>query len=237
MRLTNVRIASLLALAVCSDSRPANAQGVFGPGASYLGAGVSGIGTGNLEDRLAARGYPTFGRTAAGVGIGTYHILPGGLTVGGEWNGLILGEKDHQGNEVGIGGGYGTLGLGYMVELSPRIRIYPRFGLGGGGMGLWIERDSGAVGFDDVLANPKPIPEKDRDPVLSRVSVVVDLGFGAEFLPGGWGRGLMVGLRLGYLAAPSSTSWQMYDQTVSDGPAVSIGGPYIKGMIGVGRRR
>jgi len=224
----------MLVLGAAAES--VNAQGIFGPGASFFGAGVSGIGTGNLDDRLAARGYPSFGRTATGVNIGTYHILPSGLTVGGEWHGLIIGDAVHQGRDVGIGGGYGTIGLGYMLELSRRTRVYPRLGLGGGGMGLWFESDS-VVNFDDVLADPKPVPDSDREPVLSRVSVVMDLGMGAEFLPAGFGRGLMVGLRFGYLVTPSSTNWQLYDHDVIGGPSVRLGGPYIRAVIGVGSRR
>jgi hypothetical protein len=229
-----VTIAVLLALAVSGGV--AQGQGIFGRGAAFFGAGISGIGTGALDDRLAARGYPAFGRTATGVTLGAYHILPGGLTVGGEWHGLIIGDGMHQGRNVGIGGGYGTLGLGYIVELSPRTRLYPRIGIGGGGLGMWFESDS-VVGFDDVLADPQPVPDADREPVLSHGSVVLDLGLGAELLPGGAGRGLMVGLRVGYLAAPSSGDWQLYDHDVSGGPRVTLAGPYIRGVVGIARRR
>lgn len=213
----------------------AQGQGLLGAGAAYLGVGASGIATGELDDRLAARGYPTFGGSATALNLGAHLILPGGLTVGAEWHGLIIGDVTHQGRDVGIGGGYGTLGLGYVVQLSPRARIYPRLGLGGGGMGLWIESDS-VVEFDDVLADPKPI-ERVRRPVMNIISAVADLGVGAEFLPGGWGRGLMVGVRLGYLAAPSVTDWQLGDHTVNGGPAASIGGPYVRALIGIGWRR
>lgn len=229
---------SLIAFAVVTGIQPqmARGQGIFGPGAAYLGAGVSRIGTDDLDERLSTRGYPTFGQNAVGVNVGAYHILPGGLTFGGEWHGLIIGQKDHEGREVGVGGGYGTFGMGYMVDLSRRVRIYPRIGVGGGGIGLWIQRDS-VVDFDEVLIDPKPIPDRDREPVLSRVSVVMDLGVGAELLPGGIGRGLMIGLRLGYLAAPSSSDWQLYENEVTSGPRMTIGGPYVRAVIGIGRRR
>lgn len=226
-------IAVMLALAGTAGA--AGGQGIPG-GAAFLGAGVSGVGTGDLDDRLAAHGYPTFGRAATGITLGAYHILAGGLTVGGEWHGLIIGDAAHQGRDVGIGGGYGTLGLGYMFELSPRTRVYPRIGIGGGALGLWLESDS-VAGFDDVLADPGPVPDRDRQPVLSRGSVVMDLGVGAELLPGGVGRGLMIGLRVGYLAAPSSTDWHLYDTDVSGGPTVTLAGPYIRGVVGIGRRR
>lgn len=230
------RLATLVLLSLTAVPAIVHAQGMFGPGASFIGGGVSGIGTGKLDDRLAARGYPTLGTSAVGVTIGTYHILPGGLSVGGEWHGLIIGDGVHEGRDVGIGGGYGTLGLGYVIELSRKVRIYPRLGLGGGGMGMWFERDS-VVNFDDVLADPKPTPDPPREPVLSRMSVLMDLGVGAELLPGGIGRGLMFGVRLGYLVAPSSSEWQLYDHDVVGGPATSLRGPYIRGVIGVGRRR
>ena len=103
-------------------------------------------------------------------------------------------------------------------------------------MGLWIQRDS-VVDFDDVLLDPKPIPDRDREPVLSQASVVMDLGIGAELLPGGIGRGLMIGVRLGYLVAPSSADWQLYEDDVTGGPKLTLGGAYVRAVIGVGRRR
>jgi hypothetical protein len=225
-----------LALGVADvEAVGAQGQGVFGAGAGYIGVGASRIATSELDDRLAARGYPTFGRSAAGINLGAHLIRPGGLTVGAEWHGLIVGDETHQGRDVGIGGGYGTLGLGYVVYRSPRVRIYPRLGLGGGGMGLWIESDS-VVEFDDVLADPKPV-KRVRQPVMNIVSAVADLGVGAEFLPGGWGGGLMLGVRFGYLAASSSRDWELGDYTVSGGPSANIGGPYIRALIGVGWKR
>ena len=234
----NVKCIWMLALAVAAATQPtkAKAQGIFGPGAAFLGAGVSRIGTGDLDDRLSAHGYPTFGQTATGINVGAYHILPGGFTFGGELHGLIIGEKQHAGREVGIGGGYATFGIGYMFDLRRRVRVYPRIGVGGGGVGLWIQRDS-VVDFDDVLEDPRPVPDRDREPVLSRASAVIDVGAGVEFLPGGIGRGLMLGLRLGYLAAPSSADWQLYEDEVSGGPKMTLRGPYFRGLIGIGRRR
>jgi len=235
MRMTRAVVLALTFGAGTVRPVAAKGQELLGAGAAYLGVGASAIGTAELDDRLAARGYPAFGSSAVALNLGAHIILPGGLTAGAEWHGLIIGDAAHQGRAVGIGGGYGTLGLGYVVELSPRVRVYPRLGLGGGGMGLWMQSDS-VVGFDDVLANPQPV-ERPRQPVLSMVSPVVDLGVGAEVLPGGWARGLMVGLRLGYLAAPSDTNWELFDHTVSDGPPANIAGPYIRALIGIGWKR
>jgi hypothetical protein len=214
----------------------AQARDLFGAGAMYLGVGASDVATGKLDDRLAANGYPTFGQTAAGVNMGAHIILPGGVTVGAEWHGLIIGDETHNGRDVGIGGGYGTLGIGFVKDLSPRARIYPRFGLGGGGMGLWIERNEGEVDFDDVLQNPQPTNDDVREPVLSTASAVIDFGLGTELLPGGWARGLMFGVRAGYLAA-FNTDWSLHNQNVTTGPDANIGGPYIRATIGIGWKR
>lgn len=231
-----------LTLGVGAADAAAQARGSRGAVIGYVAAGVSGLGTGELDDRLAARGYPTFGRTAAAVAIGAYLLLDGGVMLGGEWNGLITDAQTHQGRDVGLGGGYGTLGVGYSVALSPRVRVYPRLGLGGGGMGLWVERDGDAVGFDEALADPELYGAPDSgggtgsELIMNRDGAVLDLGGGAEFLPGGWGRGLLIGLRLGYLVAPFSGDWRLDERQVTGGPASTIGGPYIRVVIGGGPR-
>lgn len=210
---------------------------LLGPGAAYVGGGVSGIATEELDDRLAARGYPTFGGTAGAVTLGAYRVLRSGVMLGGEFNGLVIGEEEHLGRDVGLGGGYATLGIGYAVELSPRARVYPRLGLGPGGLALWIESRADTVGFDEVLANPGPLPG--RQPVLSRDGLVLDLGAGAEFLPGRRGRGPLIGLRAGWLltAFGSESDWQLYEFTAADGPAASIAGPYVRVVVGGAWRR
>lgn len=233
--------AGLVALALGSGGSEAAAQEreFRGAAAGYLSAGVSRIGTGELDDRLAAHGYPTFGSTTGAVGVGAYLILEGGVMLGGEWTGLIMGDAVHEGRRVGLGGGYGTLGFGYAVQLSPRVRVYPRLGLGGGGMGLWFEREGEEVGFDEVLENPdrhSARVDSVRTTVLSHGSALVDLGAGAELLPGGWGRGLLIGVRLGYVAAPRTESWGLRESDVGGGPATSLAGPYLRVVVGGGPR-
>ena len=211
-------------------------EGLLGPGAAYVGIGVSGVSTDALDERLAARGYPTFGGMPAAVSLGAHRVLRSGVMLGGEWHGLVWGEESHAGREVGLGGGYGTLGLAYAVDLSPRARVYPRLGLGAGGMGLWIETEGVPVGFDEVLADPDREAGFERHTVLSRAGFVMDLGAGAELLPGGRGRGALIGVRLGYLAAPFDGDWRLdrdfADAPVSGGPGGTIAGPYIRFTVG-----
>jgi hypothetical protein len=220
-----------LALTV-SVTNPAMAQeGLLGPGAAFISAGVARVATGELDDRLAANGYPTFGRNASSIGLGGYRVVGGHLMLGAELTGLMIGDEPHLGREVNVGGGHATLGIGYMTELSPKVRVYPRLGVGAGGLTLWIET-ADTVSFDDVLANPTPVANRERN--ISRDGAVFDLGGGLEFLPRGSGSGVLIGLRLGYLFTSfgSESNWQLFEGTATGGPSSSIAGPYLRVVIG-----
>ncbi|HYR08581.1 MAG TPA: hypothetical protein VEQ60_12455, partial [Longimicrobium sp.] len=102
-----ITTAGLLALAFgVGGVESAEAQADFlGPGAGFVTAGAAGIATGELDDWLAARGYAAFGGGAVTAGLGAYRVLSSGVMLGGEFNGLIIGEEAHEGREVGLGGG------------------------------------------------------------------------------------------------------------------------------------
>ena len=210
---------------------------LLGPGAGYVGFGASKIATGELDDRLASRGYPTFGQTAGALNLGAYRLLSNGVMIGLEWHGLIMGEEEHQGRDVGMAGGFGTLGIGYKIDLSSRLRIYPRAGLGGGGMSLLIQTPQDTVDFDAVLADPRPFNDP-VEPNLSRDGLVYDIGAGVELLPRRKGGGPLIGLRVGYLHAPFDSSWDLvYFGKASGGPDASISGAYIRVILGGAWRR
>ena len=232
---------SLVVLSLVAAAAEAQRAFLFGPGAEFIGAGVSRIATGSLDDRLAAQGYPTFGRTPVALSLGGHRVLANGLMLGAEWHGIVHGDEEHEGREVGLGGGYGTLSLGYAVELSPRARVYPRLGLGAGGLGLWIEDQEPDVGFDEVLGDPAryrdTLDHRDRETVLSHGGVLLDLGAGLELLSRAQGRGPMIGLRLGYVVMPFATDWRVGERSVTGGPTATLAGPYVRVVVGTGRRR
>lgn len=209
-------------------------------GAGYIGAGCAGTATGELDDVLSARGYPTFGRSSVILGIGMYGTIDNRVMLGGEWNGLIKGNREHEGRTVYLGGGYGTLGIGYAVNMSRRLRVYPRVGVGVGGFGLVFETREDTVNFDDALADPDGYAEMSRGylPSFNREHGVVDVGAGLEYMPTRSGRGTFIGLRLGYLFASSSdTAWEFNKRPVTGGPPASVAGPYIRMVLGAGARR
>ena len=221
-----------LALALAfSAGRPAPAAAqaeLLGPGAGFISAGVAGIETDDLEAWLGERGYPTFGRSAGSIGIGAYRVLDNGLVLGFEFNGLGIGAEEHEGAEIGVGGGYATLGIGYAIQVSPRVRVVPRLGLGAGGMAIWVDRQD-TVAFEQVLA--QEVAVTDRMNSMGRDGLVADLGIGAEFLPRDRS-GLLIGVRAGYLAGPASSEWESPDFEVAGGPDASIAGPYARITLG-----
>jgi hypothetical protein len=232
-----MRRAVVCGLALGFAAPAAHAQAaLLGPGAAFISIGVSQISNGELDDRLAAHGYPTFGRQATNIGIGGYRILSSGVMVVAELNGLMLGEKSYATGDVGFGGGHATLGVGYMFKLSRSARVYPRIGLGAGGFGVWFDKPADSVRFDDVLDNPVSTVTT-HEPSMSRDGMVIDLGAGGELGRMRRGAGPIVGLRVGYLVAPFSSRWVSYDQKVSGGPDSNISGAYVRVVIGGAWRR
>ena len=222
-------------IALCAASaQPASAQvDLLGPGAGFVSVGAARIESAELDDWLDARDYPTFGQNAISVGLGGYRILSSGVMLGAEAQGFIIGDAPYADGDMGLGGGYATLAVGYAFEPTPRIRLYPRVGAGPGGMALWFASED-SVDFEDVLAGPTPAPE--REPNLSRDGLVLDLGAGAEFLPAGR-HGLLIGLRAGWLTGPFTSTWENYENTVRGGPDASISGPYARVTVGWAWRR
>ena len=234
MHPTQILFVTLLAL---GGATALGAQGARSGYSGFVGAGASSIRTGSLNDQLAAGGYPTFGDGGPALTIAAYRLLRGGIMLGGEWHFISVGDREHQGRDVGLGAGYGTLGVAYALERSSRMRVYPRLGLGIGGMGLWRESavPGTAVGFDDWLAAP------DSDPdyaTLSQASMVVDFGVGAELaMRRGGDVGAVVGLRIGYLATPFDQGWTSDGRAVTGAPSATVAGPYVRMLLGWRRER
>lgn len=205
---------------------------------AFVGIGRSITATGDFSDRLVANGYPDFGSTPTAVSAGVNWVLRTGLLLSGEWSYLQLGGGERQGRDVGLGGGYATLGVGYALSPAPRVRFFPRLGIGVGGMGLWSEEPDdapdGDVAFDAWLANPNSNPDH---ATLSQASMVLDLGAGAEYLLHARAGGPLLGLRLGYVATPFDQGWTRDGRTVTGAPRATVAGPYARIVIGWRRQR
>jgi hypothetical protein len=224
-------------LALGCAAAPLGAQTPPSGYSGFVGAGASSVRTGSLNDQLAAGGYPTFGDGGPALSLAAYRLLRSGVMLGGEWHFISVGDGEYQGRDVGLGAGYVTVGVAYAFEPSSRARLYPRLGLGVGGMGLWRETavPGSAVGFDDWLAAPDSDPEL---ATLSQASMVVDLGAGGELALRRSGHGgPIVGLRVGYVATPFDQGWTSDGRAVTGGPRTTVAGPYVRMLLGWRRER
>src|SRR6476661_1345514 len=97
----SIKAPAFLGLALaCLTAAPALAQqDLLGPGAAFLSAGISSVATGDLDDRLSANGYPTFGQSAGSGGLGIYRIVNNRILLGAEFNGIVLDKKAHGGRD------------------------------------------------------------------------------------------------------------------------------------------
>ena len=216
------------AFACLAPARAAAQLDLLGPGAAFASVGGARVSTAELDDWLGARGFPTFGRSAVSIGIGGYRLFGNGVMLGAEAQGFVIGDDEVERGRVGLGAGYATVGVAYAIDVSPRLRVYPRVGLGPGGMALWVESED-TLDFDDVLEDGTPAPQ--RAPNLARDGLVVDLGAGAELLPRDRS-GFTIGVRAGWLTGPFTDRWEMYEHEVRGGPDASLGGPYARVTFG-----
>src|SRR3954466_8387491 len=75
----------LTVAALVSSATMAGAQQSFlGPGAAFISFGTARVATSELDERLAANGYPTFGQKAKSAGLGGYRILSNKVMLGAE---------------------------------------------------------------------------------------------------------------------------------------------------------
>lgn len=155
------------------------------------------------------------------IGGGGYGVYNGVFMIGGEGYGVFSGENAYQGRSASLGGGYGFFNLGYLKRLTPDLRVYPMFGIEGGGLNLNIGSTGEAGSFDNVLQDP------DRQATLGRGYFLVSLSGGAEYQVGG----VRIGLRAGYMLAPYSSAWHLDDNAPGDGPDASLAGPFVRLLI------
>lgn len=196
-------------------------------GGGFFAVGAHGTALDGLNTRLRAEGYPAVATTLVAVGGGGYGVVADRFLIGGEGYGLAGPSRTTGGRTISAGGGYGVFTVGYQFRPAPRWRLHPLLGLGGGGVQLEIG-STGAETFDDVLQDP------DRSATLTSGQLLVSVGFGAEyrFLGAPGKGGLQVGLRAGYLWAPSQAEWTLGDETVAGGPDATLGGPFARIHVG-----
>jgi hypothetical protein len=210
------------------DPGGSSTEAMEAQGAGFFSIGTQFTDLEPLNSRLADAGYPTFASEMVSIGGGGYGVVADRLLLGGEGHGLITADGTFEGRTVSVGGGYGLFTLGYLFRPTPKLRVYPQAGVGGGGLQLEIGSTGDAEEFDDILKNPS------RSATVGQASFLVSLGGGLEYQFGDPGEegGVQLGLRAGYVISALTSDWQLDEASLANGPDATMQGPFIRLTIG-----
>ncbi len=215
--------------------RGARAQepfGRMGPIAARGGIvlGVQGLSVDDLNTQLRAQGYPDVPATAFTLG-GRALLQRGRWLLGGEGSAVVTPRKSsaNGAQEAQLMGGIGLVELGVALLQHRRWIVYPMVGIGGGGLGVDLQRGRPAT-FGQVLAAPtgsRPM----------RGIFAADLSLGVDHLvllrrtPERRG-GIFFGLRAGYTLTSNVGDWRLAGDDLGGGPSFGLNRPYLRFTFG-----
>ncbi len=146
----------------------------------------------------------------------------------------IIGEDRNRHNlNTEINGGMGFFHIGYAVINRDDLKVFPRFGFGGGGVEFNIMRDDD-VFINDIITSPG------REINLRVENLMLDFSIGIDFVPvimsfgedNEEGVGIKTGLRVGYTYGVNNDNWTYGGGDIIGAPAFSMDTFYIKLIIG-----
>lgn len=233
-------LTSALALTLAlAFALPAGAQGFrrrnpVDAGQGAFQVGIMTLDLSELNTALAAASFPRFKNQFLTLGGSGYGVR-GRWLIGGEGTALIGTDQSTASGlfTLSANGGFGMFRIGYNLSTSQSFDLFPTVGFGAGGVGVVI-RGRSAPTFTDVLTTPA------RSSSLSSGGFVLGAGvtsnlrirFAEEQADSTEG-GLLVGVSVGYVLQPASSSWKL-DQTnsVAGGPAFKLQGLYVRCSLG-----
>ncbi len=201
--------------------------------AGYFMMGGSLLDIDDLNGQLTARLYEPFSDRFFSLG-GGLHLIVNQAIIAGELHALLAeqGSVTNGTFTSTLTGGYGSLGVGYLILDGGALDLYPLLGAGWGGMSMeLVER--GAPTFGEVLDDPA------RGSRLTNHGPVVSFSLGGDYVFEAGrdaGKGFLIGIRAGYAYAPVEGDWRLGDVDVPAGPAMSVTGPFVRIMLGAGGR-
>ena len=126
---------------------------------------------------------------------------------------------------------YTLVNFGYLIYSGEKIMIYPMVGGGFGHMKLF-NSDNTVDSFNDISNFMNTSEAK-------RYGFIANFGLGIDYFIQTKKnnkrikkKGLVIGLRTGYLFSPILEKWRVNLMKVSDGPKTSVNGFYLKLIIG-----
>lgn len=195
-------------------------------GVGYFSGGYQKQDMSEISTALNNNGYGTIEDDFYSFGGGGYGQI-GKILIGGEGYAMSKLASNSGTNETVFSTGYGFFNLGYVLNSSKHFKIYPALGIGGYGSTINI-KESGS-NFDNILDGSK------KNISLSHGGMLLQGTLGFDYLidlnkTDSVSRGILIGLRLGYIFSPSQNVWND-DLT---GPDFALKGPYAKVVIGGG---
>ncbi|MDZ7293937.1 MAG: hypothetical protein ONB14_00775 [candidate division KSB1 bacterium] len=230
-------LCAMLLIAVCSVG-VTNAREHKGTGQGCFYIGASTVDVEKLNTSLRAFGYPELSDRVMSMGGGG-HAFINRLVIGGQGHALISKSYDvivrNVPYKTELTAGIGFFNVGYLLTPQSSLKVYPMFGIGGGGIELSITEKQPPA-FEQILQQPN------RSTHLSKAVLLVNVALGVDYFivtqrdEEGVG-GLVLGFELGYNLCPVTSGWSAEEIEITGGPDVGIAGPYVRFKIGGGGKR
>jgi hypothetical protein len=189
-------------------------------GFGWFETGIQQTNLENLNNELKANYSAELNETFISLGGGGYSVIKN-LMLGGEGKGFRTNSSSGNNTAITMTGGYGLFDLGYMVYYRQKLSIFPKLGLGAGGITLETAKKN--TDFSGALSLGQTSTE-------TYETYLIDVGLGVMYQVSHW----MVGIHAGYLYALTDDKWSAADIELSNGPAINLTGVYMKLTIGGG---
>ena len=232
-----------VATALVAISVSASAQGV-GAGAGrpfhavVLSTGMSTMSVDALNARMTPSQFAPLSNDAVSYGASGY-VAIGRALIGADVARAAFGEEGLNNGRTGeLTALQGLATVSYALVATHRLSVFPQVGVGLGRVEVAL-RDRSGTGtsasqptFDEVAQAPG------TESRMSGRHLLYGFGAGADYLVSGAGAstGVVLGVRSGWLASPNRTTWTRGGQNIVAGPDAAAGGPFVRLVVGLGRR-
>jgi hypothetical protein len=206
--------------------------------ALVLSTGMSTMSVEALNARMTPSQFAPLSNDAVSYGASGYVALDRAL-LGAEFAQSMFGEEGlNNGRTDALSAIHGMVTVAYAVVSTERLSVFPQLGVGLGRVAVALRDRTGSgttstqPTFDEVAQAPG------SESLMSGRHLLYGFGGGADYLVSraGSSTGVVLGLRAGLLASPNRTTWTRNGQTIVAGPDAAAGGPYLRAVVGVGRR-
>src|SRR5688500_6051307 len=125
-KIMNIKLPLLLVFLSAATAQAQVARGGF------VGVGVHHSDVEDLNERLAAHGYPTFSKNFLSFS-GGYNWWTRSLVWSIDGHGLFQPAETNAGHETSLTSAYGLISMGLPIRPAHNVFLYPMISVGGGG--------------------------------------------------------------------------------------------------------